>query len=647
MRKSVLAAVVLAALAASPSVLADVKLPAILGSNMVLQQNRELPLWGTADPGEAVTVTLGDAKAADSGDSPLRRSGPPSGTQGPGPSPGGCRRQAVADAQGKWLVKLPPQKAGGPVEITVAGKNTLKLANVLVGEVWVCSGQSNMAMVVASSANKDKEIAAAACPKIRLFTVDRKTALEPQSDCKGAWVECDPKTVGGFSAVAYFFGRKLHQELQVPVGLVHTSWGGTPAEAWTERSFLHDPALASLHDRWKKVIEEYPKALEKHKQDVAKWEETVKRLQGEHQARMREWQEKVKAAKGQGPEAKAPEGKAAAGAALPPRPEAPKLPPKPREPQGPNSPHCPSSLYNAMIHPLLPFAAQGAIWYQGESNAGRAFQYRTLFPTMIKSWRKAWGDEDLDFYFVQLANFQRVVTTPPAPSADWAELREAQTMTLALPKTGQACIIDIGEANDIHPKNKQDAGLRLALSALAGTYGKAIPFVGPTFDSIAVEGGSIRVKFQHLEGGLVAKPFSDPVRPDGPRLAQRFALPLGEMKPAPAKAGKAGKQREPASAEPPATTAVPVEGAAAPLVVPRPKSEVYGFAIAGEDKKFVWAEAKIDGDTVVVSSDQVTAPVAVRYAWADNPECNLSNSTGIPASPFRTDEWPGITINSK
>ncbi len=450
----------------------------------------------------------------------------------------GRQAQTTADENGKWAVSLKPLEYGGPFTLRVTGHNSIVVRDVLVGEVWVCSGQSNMQMAVASVNNAKKEIAEADYPSIRLFTVPRRVAARPLSDTTGNWTACSPETVPGFSAVGYFFGRELHKALGVPVGLIHTSWGGTPAEAWTSRPALEAVGeLKQLVDDLDKRIISYPKALADYHKAHAEWEKAA---------------QKAKA-------------------------EGAKVPPEPKAPQDPNaSPWRPAGLFNGMISPLIPFAIRGAIWYQGESNASRAWQYRTLFPTMIRDWRKHWGQGDFPFLFVQLANF-KARKSQPAESA-WAELREAQLMTLALPNTGMAVIIDIGEANNIHPKNKQDVGKRLAAWALGTTYGKDVVISGPIYDSMTIEGNRIRMRFKHVDGGLVAK---------GGRLK--------------------------------------------------------GFAIAGEDRKFYWAHAKIDGDTVVVRSFRVPKPVAVRYAWADNPECNLYNAAGLPASPFRTDEWPGVT----
>ncbi len=494
---------------------ADVRLPAVIGDNMVLQGGDTVPFWGWADPNEEIEVRLSWSPA----------------------SP-----QIQADADGKWMFRMAAPNYGGPYQMTFRGKNAVTVKNILVGEVWVCSGQSNMQWTVQNSADAEQEIAAARYPKIRLFSVARKVADTPQSDCEGRWVECSPETIPGFSAVAYFFGRGLHKDLDIPVGLIHTSWGGTPAEAWASGPVLKDnPEFASILKRYEDAVANYPRAMVQYRENLQTWEEAV---------------EKAKA-KGES------------------------APRRPRSPYGPGHPHSPSGLYNAMIAPLIPYAIKGAIWYQGESNAGRAYQYRALFPAMIKSWWRTWGQNDFPFLFVQLANFMKV-EDEPGDSA-WAELREAQTMTLELPNTGMAVIIDIGEADDIHPKNKQDVGKRLALWALAKTYLKDIVYSGPLYSFMNVRDSEIVLHFQHVGGGLVAK-GGEPLK---------------------------------------------------------------GFAIAGEDHKFVWADARIEGETVVVSSAQVAKPVAVRYAWANNPVCNLYNKAGLPASPFRTDGWPGVTANAK
>jgi sialate O-acetylesterase len=502
-------------LATTGATSADIKLPAVIGDNMVLQQGQKVTIWGWADPGEEVMVSVSWLT---------------------------MQWGVTADNDGKWTFKMNPPKVGGPYEMTLRGKNTITIKNILVGEVWVCSGQSNMQWAVRQAANPEQEIAAANYPNIRLFTVERKVAETPQSDCVGNWQPCSPDTVAGFSAVAYYFGRELHKELNVPIGLIHTSWGGTPAEAWTSKDVLKsEPVCAPILQRYVEAMAKYPQAKREYEQKLEDWKAAVA---------------KAKAEGG-------------------------KQPRRPRAPFGPGNPHSPAGLYNAMIAPLIPYGIRGAIWYQGESNASRAYQYRRLFPAMIKCWRQDWGQGNFPFLFVQLANFM-AVKPDPAESA-WAELREAQLMTLALPNTGMAVIIDIGEADNIHPKNKQDVGRRLALWALAKTHAKKLTYSGPLYKSMNVEAGKIILSFDHVGGGLVAQ-GGEPLK---------------------------------------------------------------GFAIAGADRKFVWADAKIDGNTIVVSSDTVAEPVAVRYAWADNPVCNLYNKDGLPASPFRTDKWPGVTVENK
>ncbi len=502
-------------LISTAEVFAEVKLPSIIGDNMVLKRGKKVSIWGWANPGEEVMV---------------------------GVSWSSMRWAVTADEEGKWMFKMNPPKTGGPYEMTISGKNVIKIKNIMVGEVWVCSGQSNMQMSVQGSANAKEEISAAKYPNIRLFSVTRKVATEPQSDCEGSWSECSPETVGGFSAVGYFFGREFYKELDIPIGLIHTSWGGTPSEAWTSREMLEKvPEAAPILKRYDDAVANYAQIKQEYQQKLVEWKEASKKAKAE--------------------------GK--------------RSPRRPGTPYGPEHPHAAAGLYNAMIAPLIPYGINGAIWYQGESNAGRAYQYRKIFPAMIKNWREDWGQGDFSFLFVQLANFMDT-KAEPVESA-WAELREAQLMTLDFPNTGMAVIIDIGEAKNIHPRNKQDVGKRLALWPLAKIYGKYVVYSGPLFKRMNIQGNKAVLSFDHVGGGLIAKGG-------------------GPLK---------------------------------------------GFAIAGADRKFVWADATIDGDKVVVSSDEVSSPVAVRYAWADNPVCNLFNEEELPASPFRTDSWPGVTINSK
>jgi len=514
MRRSLLFKVVvglLFAVCAASAVRADVKLPGVFADHMVLQRDMALPVWGWAEPGEKVTVTLGEQT-----------------------------KTATADGCGKWQVKLDAMPAGGPHVLSVKGNNALKIDDVLVGEVWIGSGQSNMAMSVAGSANFEAEKAAANHPKIRMFTVSRKTAEEPQTDCTGQWNVCSPDTVGRFSATAYFFGRELHKALDVPVGMINSSWGGTPVQAWTSLPAQEAlPQLKPMLDSWKKRIAEYDpeKAKQQYEKQLAVWKDRA--------------------------------AKAKAAGKRPPR--------RPRGPYDPvNNPHRPASLYNGMIAPLVPYALRGGIWYQGESNAGgsSAKLYGLQLQAMITNWRNDWAQGDFPFLWVQLPNF-RGLQQQPVETSGWVIVQEEMLKSLSLPGSGMAVTIDIGEAADIHPKNKQDVGRRLAQWALATTYGKDMVACGPLYKSMQKQGDKITITFDHVGSGLVAK-------------------------------GGEGLK---------------------------------GFAVAGADRKFVWADAKIKGDKVVVSSSQVKDPVAVRYAWAMNPIANLYNKAGLPASPFRTDDW--------
>jgi sialate O-acetylesterase len=525
------AAIALAAATAS----ADVKLPAIISDNMCLQADKTLPIWGKADPGEKVTVTLGDQTES-----------------------------ATAGKDGKWMVKLhklaPSEK---PAEMKVAGKNTIEVKNILVGEVWVASGQSNMEFGFHGAHDSSIEGPKAKHPTIRIFNLKKKVAFEPQSDCEGKWEECSPETVEHTSAVGYFFSRDIHEALHVPVGLIHTSWGGTPAQAWTSiEDLAAHPETADYVKQEKELSDHMDQAKEKYaKETLPKWE-----------ADMKTWKEKY----GKADEATR---------------NAHRAPRRPNPPDG--NPNIGSVLYNGMIAPIVPFGIEGAIWYQGESNAGNPVQYRTLFPEMIEDWRKHWSEanpdeKDFSFYWVQLANFMARQKDPVQDAGGWPGLREAQYMTLSLPNTGEAVIIDIGEEKDIHPKNKDEVGHRLALAALHGTYHKDIVYSGPTVHGVDFKGDKAIVKFDNVGGGLV--------------IAAAPAIRLNE----------------PAA---------------------EPASELRGFSIAGDDHQFHWAHAKIEGDTVEVSSDKVSHPVAVRYAWGNNPECNLYNKEHLPASPFRSDKW--------
>ena len=483
------------------SLQAAVTLASPFTNHAVLQRGIEIPVWGSAAAGEKVTVTFD-----------------------------GQNKSVTTGADGRWLVKLASHQAGGPYELTIAGTNTITLTDVLVGEVWICSGQSNMEWTVKQSRDSEQEIAAANFPKLRHFAVEKKVSEQPVSTCGGTWTVCSPQTVGNYTAVGYFFGRKLVQELDVPIGLMHTSWGGTPAEAWTSRPALTSTApFTDAVSAWDKRVENFPAALEKY------------------QKTMEQWAKDAATAKAEG------------------KPE----PKKPKAPEGKINQNSPTALYNGMINPLVPYGIKGAIWYQGEANVGRAKDYHALLSLMIGDWRQSFGQGDFSFYVVQLANFME--RKPQPTDTGWAALREAQYLTTTTVKnTGLALAIDIGEAKDIHPKNKQDVGLRLALNALAKDYGKKIEYSGPIYKSMKIDGSNIVLSFDHLGGGLMV---------------------IGDT--------------------------------------------LTGFAIAGADKKFVWADAKIVGDTVVVSAASATAPTAVRYAWGDNPACSLSNKANLPAVPFR------------
>ena len=507
---SLLAAILLSGMLVNVAT-ADVTLPALFSDHLVLQREIPIPVWGWADPGEQVTVTLGDHQAT-----------------------------ATAGADGKWAVTLGKLEAGGPLTLVARGKNTVQVQDVLVGEVWLGSGQSNMAMTVSRCANFADEQAAAQHPQIRMFTVTRETAETPQDRCQGTWQVCTPETVGGFSATAYFFGRELQQHLQVPVGLINSSWGGTPVQAWTALATQQARSeLRPILDGWDQRIEDYdPEAA-----------------QTRYEKQLAAWKGQVQSAKDSG---KAP-------------PRRPQAPVDPR-----HSPHRPASLYNGMIEPLAPFALRGAIWYQGESNAGSptAALYGLQLSTLIGNWRQRWDQGDFPFLWVQLPNF-RDPQQAPVETSGWVIVQEQMRKTLAVPNTGMAITVDIGEADDIHPVNKQDVGKRLALWALGTTYGRELVYSGPLNQSSSVRDGKMIIRFEHVGEGLKA---------------------TGEG--------------------------------------------LKGFAIAGEDRQFVFADAEITApDTVVVSSSDVVRPVAVRYAWAANPNANLANSAGLPASPFRTDDW--------
>lgn len=505
----------------------QIRLPAIIGENMVLQADTEVNLWGWAAPNNNVVITGNWLVEAVS-----------------------CR----SDEKGKWVatLKTPPQSTDSFQIVIDDGHDKVTLGNILFGQVWLCSGQSNMQWAVKDSIHSDREIESADYPQIRLFTVEAQASDIPCDDVKGKWQICTPDAVSYFSAVGYFFGRELHHKLKTPVGLINSSWGGTPAEAWTKKEVL-----------------EKDKDFSYYLQRDREWRANRDNYQKQYNETLKKWENDVQQAKSAGK----------------------KLPQKPYTP-GALLPECHcSTLYNGMIHPLIPYTIKGAIWYQGESNAYMGYLYRKLFPALINNWRNDWKQGDFPFYFVQLANFyedtpndrpQMLPRIGEPEDSYWAELREAQLMTLSLTNTGMAVTMDIGDPYSIHPTNKQDVGKRLALWALAKDYGfKDIVYSGPIYKNMEIEDNKIRLFFDHTGSGLCVK----------------------------------GEQLE-------------------------------GFAIAGSDRKFVWAKTEIDDNTVIVSSDKISDPKAVRYGWSRWIPCNLFNKEGLPASPFRTDDWPGFGNSS-
>ena len=539
---------------------AELKLPAIFSDHMVLQRDVPVPVWGTATPGEGVSVEF--ALSTGSGQAPSASSGQ-----------GGQKKTATADANGRWRVQLDPLKASvEPRTLAVSSANqkspiaNRQFVDVLVGDVWLCAGQSNMGFPLAGEQHAALEMPQAKYPRIRLFNVETKMAFEPQADCKGQWAACTPGTVQNFSAVAYYFGCELHQKLGVPIGLVETALGGTSAEAWTSLQGLRaDPATRPLADAFEQTKTNLVARQEQYEQVILpQWQRDNdlwrKDVNPSYQEALRHWNEAVRQAK-------------AAGLPEPARPQPAK--PHPFLPPLPNR-HAPTLLSNGMLEPLIPFGIKGVIWYQGEANSDKPVAYRTLFPALIRDWRSRWGQGAFPFLFVQLPNVN-ARTAEPTESL-WAGLREAQSLALALPATGQAVAIDVGEV-DIHPHNKLDVGRRLALVARHVAYGEQIVCSGPLFERMRIVGDQVRLTFANAGGGLNT-------------------------------------------------------GAAWP---PAPLT---GFAVAGADRKFYWAQARIDGETVVIRSEHVPQPVAVRYGWADNPDVHLYNQQGLPAAPFRTDDWP-------
>ncbi len=626
------------------SLAAAIKVPAIFSDNMILQRDKVITIWGWADKNELVEIQFANQT-----------------------------KKTKADKNGNWLVQLDPLSSGGPYMLTIRGKsNSISFQNILMGEVWFCSGQSNMEWTVKNVQNAGVEISKANYPDIRSFNVTKALSTSPKTDFEGDWEVCSPETVPDFSAVAYFFARKLNEELNVPIGIINSLWGGTDVETW-----ISGDTFDALPERYKERyngfkitnIEEYVKendakkaayeeAMSNDPGMVGKWYETSVEASSWQKMQVPQlwenvlgdlngivwfrykfnlphdssgkagvlqlgpiddddvvWVNGIKIGETKGyttnREYSIPQDLLVAGentitvkvidyyggGGMYGKAENMYL-----EQAGTRYPLSgdwsykiavsnlefgykdvspnmqPSLLYNAMINPVTKLSIRGTIWYQGENNASKAYDYQTLFPAMIKDWRGKWGYE-FPFYWVQLANFMAKDKTPV--DSEWAELREAQTRTLALPNTGQAIITDIGEADDIHPRNKQDVGLRLALIALNKDYGKRdVIYLGPTYKSMSINGDKVTITYDNIGSGLMVN-------------------------------NKYGY--------------------------------IEGFTIAGADKKFVWAKAYLDGNRIVVYSPSVKSPVAVRYSWANNPDVNLFNVEGLPAVPFKTDDWKWIT----
>jgi len=494
------------------TVRADVTLAPLFTDGAVLQRDKPVPIWGTADAGEHVTVTF-------------------HGTSG----------GTTAGSDGRWITLLPALATSAQgADLMVVGKNTVTLHDIVVGEVWLCSGQSNMEFLVNKVVDAPPEMAAANFPLIRHVRISRQISPTPAETVKtGGWQRTTPETVGGFTAVGYFFAREIHRKTGVPVGLIHSSWGGTPIESWMSPFALgSDPAFKVADLRWQQMLADYPGKKAVFDAALAAWTPAEAAAKAQPATAYAAWLKKN---------------------------------PKPRAPRGPGDSWTPSGLFNGMINPLLPFALRGVLWYQGESNTDHATEYRALFATMIRTWRAHLGQGDVPFYWVQLANFKATYETVPDL---WAQLRETQTQTLALPGTGQAVTIDVGNPDDIHPTNKQEVGRRLALLAENRVYGFAGEDSGPVFASATREGAALRIRFTHAGDGLIAR--------DKP---------------------------------------------------------VQSLEVAGADRKFFPATAKIEHDTLLVSAPQVREPVAVRYAWGNSPVANLYNGAGLPAGPFRSDRW--------
>ncbi len=531
---------------------AAVQLHPLFSDHAVLQRDIAVPVWGTASPGEKVSVSFAGQSVA-----------------------------TTADASGNWQVKLAPLPANATAQIlTVRGTNTVSVNDVLVGDVWLASGQSNMDSPL-SSGSAAEALPGATDPLIRFFKVTKTVAPEPLPAPKGKWDLSTPETAKGFSAVAYFFARDIRRTQNVPVAVLNAAWGGTPIKTWMSLdSIRRDPPVAKLATEWDAALAKHlsvkdkPELMQAYRADMKDWETNVGPA---HKAALAAHSELASAAK-------------AAGQPIPPAPKIARPEPDQPDPMAMPSaskrPGTPTISYNGMIAPLAPFAIRGVIWYQGEADGSRGADYRVAFPRLIEGWRAAWGQGDFPFLFIQLPGCY--ATTEPVATSGWAFVREAQLLTLSVPRTGMTVTSDIGDPKDVHPDNKSHVGARLALTARQVAYGEKIVGTGPLYAGSKVEGSAMRIRFTETGGGLAVG--------RAPWVAKG--------------------------------------------VTPLPEDRLVGFYIAGADKKWVEASARIDGDSVLVSAPSVTAPVAVRYAWASFPRANLANREGLPASPFRTDDGP-------
>jgi sialate O-acetylesterase len=632
---------------------AQIKLPGLFGDHMVIQRSQPVPVWGWSSPDEKLIIKFNQQK-----------------------------KEVVADHGGTWHVTLDPEQAGGPYEFSVIGKTSLIIHDVLVGEVWICSGQSNMEFELKSAHNANTEIMTANYPEIRQIKIPLTLSSSPRKDIPATeWNICTSKTVGDFTAVGYFFARELVKRLHVPVGLINSTWGGTMVETWTSRGALEkspefrsvidsmtDKDLDAMMQKRRSKLDQQVARIQKNISDTIPetdwknpgynsqaWPKISVDLNWENQhlgladldgivwyrkeilldakdvnkpvtlslgkiddndetyvngvwvgstknwAKSRIYQVPAGIFKaGKNVIAVRVEDTGGGGgfygdsAALYIKSEEGVIPigdnwcfrvaKIARTPSGIGPNDYPSLLFNAMINPLIPYGIRGVIWYQGEANAGRAYQYRTAFPLMITDWRQHWGEGNFPFYFVQLASFNSA-NGDSEHGSTWAELREAQTLTLNLPGTGMSVTTDIGESNDIHPKNKQDVGLRLAIIALNNIYSQPMEYSGPVYKSMNIQGNKIIVTFTHTGSGLIVK--------------DKYGY-------------------------------------------------IKGFEIAGSDHYFHYAKAYLEKDKVVVYADEVNNPESVHFAWADDAgDANLYNQEGLPAVPFRTDQWKGVTDNVK